>query len=289
MKTATTETSSRGLVPTALAIGAAILLAACQSGASALPSVPTLPSIALPSTMPQAFVQFQAQGGSSLAGGAILSDSAGQTTVVIGVTGGDMSTPTPAVLFEGDCATGPAMSAAPSTELPSASAELPSASSSSESAGPSTESVAPASETPSSATTAQFQLEDVTGGTSTSTVPASISELTGTPHAIAILSPSGGSALPSSSAGESSAPASGAPSESAMAGESMAPSPAASSAPSAGGAVLACGEVTTVAPSGLPSLAPGGSSAESAAPSMSPEESMSTSPGASGASASPTY
>jgi hypothetical protein len=211
---------------------ATILLAACQTGASAVPSVPAVPSVELPSSLPQAFVQFESSG-SGLSGGAILFDSGGQTSVVITLLGGDPSTPMPSVLFEGDCASFPGIGA-PAASAPAASAPAASAVTSSASV-----------EAPSASAGALFQLESVVGGTSTSTVPLAVSELTATAHSIAILAAAEASMAPASAS-----TGSGAPSASAMAAESDLPA-----APSAGSsaAIIACGEVTNVPPPGLPS------------------------------------
>jgi hypothetical protein len=206
---------------------ATILLAACQTGASAVPSVPAVPSVELPSSLPQAFVQFEATG-SGLTGGATLFDSGGQTSVVIALVGGDPLTPMPAVLFEGDCASFPGIGAS-AASAPAASAATSSAS----------------VEVPSASAGAQFLLESVVGGTSTSTLPVAVRELTATPHSIAILAAAEASMAPASAS-----TGSGAPSASAMAAESDLPA-----APSAGSsaAIIACGEVTNVPPPGLPS------------------------------------
>jgi hypothetical protein len=204
------NTTPRGLVAV-IGAGAAILLATCQGAAPTLRSVPAIPSIplpsslALPSGLPQAFVQFQAQGGSTVTGGAVLSDSAGQTTVVIGLIGGDTSSAMPAILFTGDCTSVPGASTSPSASASASGA-------------------------------ARFQLSDVVAGTSTSTVSVAVSELTGTPHAIAVLAAGGAaiacgavttvapSGLPSLLPGGSAAPSASAPSAS-PAGSMTEPSP----------------------------------------------------------------
>jgi hypothetical protein len=262
--------------------GAGILVAmtfgifACTSGGGT--PLPTLPSIALPSSLPsglpQAFVQFQSQGGSTIAGGAALLETGGKTSIVLALSGVDVATPLSGTVFAGTC---------DSVPTPGASAAGASASASGgASAGSSAEA--------SVAMPTQFDLGPITGASSTTTVDVPISELTSTPHSIAIFS-AGGAASASTST-ESAAPSAGASagaslgaSESAAA--SVAPSLAPSLAPSGGGmTVVACGEITTVAPSGLPSAAaseslpatspagsglesPAGSTSGSAAPSPS--------------------
>ncbi len=181
----------------------ALALGACQSGTQApsgLPSgLPTsLPSnlaSLVPSNLPtpsgelsQLFPVFQAQGGSNLTGGGIITDVEAEASVVIGVVAPGAAEMLPIAIVEGDCATqtgqGPTPppgmfpEPAPSGEAGASGPPEPSAAASPEVSGSPGASGGPV--------TFPVWLTPVAAGSSNSVIPVSVDDLTASPHAIVI-------------------------------------------------------------------------------------------------------
>ncbi len=194
-----------------IAAGAAIvaIVGACQTAAS--PSVPSAVTSAVPSiggsaapsgpesgapsgapsgALNQLFPVFEAQGGSNLTGGGIVTDVEGGASVVLGVVAVGAAEALPVAIVEGDCATqsdqGPMppegyIPPPPPSVDPAASAE----------ASPSPEASAamsPSAEPSPSAMSEELPmwLTPIAVGSSNSVIPLSISDLTGAPHSIVI-------------------------------------------------------------------------------------------------------
>ena len=136
--------------------------------ASAEPSA----SAAASSALNQLFPAFEAQGGSSITGGAILTDLGdGTTAVTIGVVAAGITEPMPASIVPSTCAS-PGASGAPGA---SASAEPPA------SADPSASAAAPLDPL------APIPLPVLAAGASNTVINLALSDLTATPHSITIL------------------------------------------------------------------------------------------------------
>jgi hypothetical protein len=176
----------------------ALILAACGSssgssstGASAT-SGASAPGVASPEASPSAsapariIIQVVPENNSKISGGAILSDLGdGSSAVTVGVIAIGVEDPMPAEIEAGSCAdlVAAAPSAAPGSSASPAPSAAPSAvpsvvasAGASESAGPS------ASVNPNG----PFPLKDISGGSSNTVVPVSLSNLLAQPFAIVI-------------------------------------------------------------------------------------------------------
>jgi hypothetical protein len=120
-------------------------------------------------TLNQLFPAFQAQNGSNITGGAILTDLGNnQTAVTIGVVAAGVTDPMPANIVPGDCASaGPAGSPGPA-----AASAAPSA-------------AASGSAAPLDPTTI-LKLGDLSAGSSNTVLALALDELVSSPHAIVI-------------------------------------------------------------------------------------------------------
>jgi hypothetical protein len=183
----------------------ALALAACQGGnvegQTGAPSVPAVPSdlesmappSGLESLVPspsgnQLFPVFQAQGGSNLTGGAIITDVDGESSVVIGVVAPGAAEMLPAAIIEGDCASQTGQGPVPPPELfpsPAASGE----------AGASPAAESPAAASPEASAGASpgagqvsfpLWLTPVAVGSSNSVIGVGVEDLVSSPHAIII-------------------------------------------------------------------------------------------------------
>jgi hypothetical protein len=242
-------------------VGGALILAlaisGCQTGAS--PGISGAPSVNLPSAIAsvlpsgvgKANAIFKPAGGSTVSGGAVLSDlGGGQTAVTVGVVAIGFADPMPGIVFEGDCTSPPTLTAQspPPSESAAASAEASAAASAEASASAGASAAASASAEPSVEATitlpaGQFALRDLSAGTSATTIQVPLADLLSTPHAIALYK----------SAVETT--------------------------------VVACGDITETLPSAAPASASTASEAPSAAASGSAEASAMTEPSGSASAA----
>ena len=190
--------ASAGLVATAV-----LAVAACGSttgsspsegvaGATGTPEMSEAPSAEASAAasagasgiLNQATVQFQPVGGSSITGGAILTDLGNdQTAVTIGVVAAGITDPMPAALEPGDCATlsggaaaSPGTSAAASAAASAGASAAPAASGSAEPSG----GVIPLEPGQTA------KLTDLTAGASNTVIGSGLDALLSTPYAIVI-------------------------------------------------------------------------------------------------------
>ena len=197
-----------------IAAGAAVavLLAACGDatstgsveGVTGAPSVPAQSQSAEPSAMAspsasaalnQLFPVFQAQPGSDLTGGAIISDVDTGASVILGIVAPSLVEATlPAVIIEGDCAsqtgqgpTPPPGSIPSSSPAASPGAASPAASPGAASPGAASPAGSPAaSASAGAATEFPLWLTPIAAGTSNSVIGVTTADLTAAPHAIII-------------------------------------------------------------------------------------------------------
>jgi hypothetical protein len=150
-----------------------------------------LPS-GLPSALPsgglaQLFPVFQAQGGSNLTGGGIVTDVEDGASVVLGVVAPGAAEMLPAAIIEGDCASQTGSGPTPPAGMFPEPA--PSGEASPGAASPAAESPA-ASEAPAPSPTLSTEfplwLTPVAVGTSNSVIGVKTADLTASPHAIVI-------------------------------------------------------------------------------------------------------
>ena len=189
-----TRLASAGLVAAAI-----LAIAACGSstgsgavaGATGTPGIsPALPSASAAASaeasasgapsgsggFDQAFLTFQATGGSTFSGGAILTDLGDGTTVVtIGLVAPGVTEPMPASLVTGTCSSPGSPAPAPSAAASSAASEAPSAAAS------------PAASVLATLTpNTPVRLGDLTAGTSNTIVQSTLDNLLAGPYAIAV-------------------------------------------------------------------------------------------------------
>ncbi|HEX5012937.1 MAG TPA: hypothetical protein VFV72_02170 [Candidatus Limnocylindrales bacterium] len=189
-----TRLASAGIVAAAV-----LAIAACGTstssggvaGATGTPSTSLTPaSIAPASTEPsmaasptssgaalnQVFIQFEAQNGSNITGGGILTDLGdNQTAVTIGVVAAGVTDPMPAQIVPGDC------TAAASASPPPAASAAPSGSAAPAAASPE----ASGAVTPLDPTT-NLKLGDLAAGSSNTVLALTLDSLLSQPHAIVI-------------------------------------------------------------------------------------------------------
>jgi hypothetical protein len=196
-----------------IAVGAVLALAlgACQG---AVEGQTGAPSIAVPSNIPtalpsglesaipsgaldQLFPVFQAQGGSNITGGGILSDVDEGASVILGVVApGQVDATFPAAIVEGDCASqtgqgptpegGAAGSPAASGAASSPAAASPEAASPEASGAASPAGSAEASGSVAPATEFPLWLTPISAGTSNTVIGVPTADLTASPHAIVV-------------------------------------------------------------------------------------------------------
>lgn len=189
----------------------ALALGACQGGVQGQTGVPSgLPS-GLPTSLPsdlaslvpsnpptgsgdlnQLFPTFQAQGGSNLTGGGIITDVDGESSVVIGVVAPGAAEMMPIAIVEGDCATQTGQGPTPPPDMfpePAPSGEAGASGAPSASAATSPDASAAASGSPAASggpVTFPVWLTPVAVGSSNSVIPVGVDELTASPRSIVI-------------------------------------------------------------------------------------------------------
>jgi hypothetical protein len=141
----------------------------------------------------QALLQFQTVGGSSITGGAILTDLGdGTTAVTIGVVAAGVTEPMPAELAPGTCAdmtAGGGASASPGASGASPAASAAASPAASAAASPAASGAASPSGEPGPVTAGpngEYKLNDLNAGSSNTVIGTGLDALLGTPSAIVI-------------------------------------------------------------------------------------------------------
>jgi hypothetical protein len=141
----------------------------------------------------QALLQFQTVGGSSITGGAILTDLGdGTTAVTIGVVAAGVTEPMPAELAPGTCAdmtAGGGASASPGASGASPAASAAASPAASAAASPAASGAASPSGDPGPVTAGpngEYKLNDLNAGSSNTVIGTGLDALLGTPSAIVI-------------------------------------------------------------------------------------------------------
>jgi hypothetical protein len=239
-----------------LAAGAivAVAIGACQGGTQGQTGAPSLPPVpsnlaslvpsGLASAAPSALAEglfpvFQAQGGSNLTGGGIVTNVEDGASVVLGVVAPGAAESMPAVVIEGDCASQTGSGPTPPPDLfPSAEPSGAAASPAAESPAAASAAASPAaSEAPSASPSTEFPLwlTPIAFGTSNSVIGVSTEDLTASPHAIVIeMSPTDTTIIACADLAEG--PPTAAPTPSDDGGASGSPAASAATSPEASGA-----------------------------------------------------
>jgi hypothetical protein len=205
------QTMSRNMRGGLVAVLAGVLfaVAACGNTTGSAAATASPPASAPPAASPsggaspsaggsgaalnQALLQFQTVGGSSITGGAILTDLGdGTTAVTIGVVAAGVTEPMPAELAPGTCAdmtAGGGASASPGASGASPAASSAASPAASAAASPAASGAASPSGEPGPVTAGpngEYKLNDLNAGASNTVIGTGLDALLGTPSAIVI-------------------------------------------------------------------------------------------------------